>query len=230
VQGNRQRWAWTVTARREVARRETLWEDDKSRQENGFDIARPEPPRGFPEIDKLDFALTPNEAAYLRERLKHGSVDGGGEGLRFNAFPTFLAHGRRINAGAAWEHPRFARLPEAARDLLELAAAFSSVMHGATMLYNLRVSELMLDEGGKTEVRDRHAKALADWRGVVPPDQIDLVLRRIDDLPNWVASPATPSMRASSSSCANGRQCARTNRTSRRRRRRWRSSASGRSA
>ena len=184
LQGNRARWAWTVAARRENARHETRWEDQSLGPEHGFDPSRPDPPEGFPDVDGLDFTLTSDEAGYLREHLKRNSVDRGGEGLRYNAFPTFLSRRRRVKANAPWDHPLAAKLPAPARDLLRLAAAFSNVMLGATLLYNLRVADLMIPEGGDARVRDTHARALAVWRAALPVADVDLVLARIDELPS----------------------------------------------
>jgi hypothetical protein len=87
VQCNRQRWAWTVTVRWDASR-ETLWGDDKGGQEKRVRRRAAQSAQGLPGNRKALLSLTLNEAAYLRERLTHGSVDGGGEGLRFNASPT----------------------------------------------------------------------------------------------------------------------------------------------
>lgn len=183
IRGNRAQWAWTVAARRESTRHEATWEDGAIVHESGFDHSRPAPPKGFPEINSLDFELSPDEATYLRERLKRSSVDLGGAALRFNAFPTFLASRAKVTAEAAWDHPRASRLPQPARDLLGLAAAFSNLMDGATTLYNFRVAELMVGDGGDHRIRDRHARALAEWRNILPISEAELVLARLADLP-----------------------------------------------
>ena len=183
VDGNRARWAWTIAARRENAKREITWEEQDRGQEHGFDPARPDPPKGFPEFDNLDFALTSEEASYLREHLKRSSVDRGGEGLCYNTFPTFLTQRRLVKVSTPWDHPLAARLPGPARELLRLAAAFSNVMQGATLVYNLRVADLMVPEGGDARIRDGHARALAEWRAALPVADVDLVLARIDELP-----------------------------------------------
>jgi hypothetical protein len=64
-----------------------------------------------------------------------------------------------------------------------LGAAFSRLMHGAVILYNVRIAELMLADGGKLNVRDLHVAEFVKWRDLLAPADVDLVTRRIGELP-----------------------------------------------
>jgi uncharacterized protein DUF6361 len=75
------------------------------------------------------------------------------------------------------------QLRPAARDLLMLGAAFSRLMHGAVILYNVRVAELMVADGHELDVRNQHIAAFVKWRDRLAPADVDLVTRRIGELP-----------------------------------------------
>lgn len=181
--GNRRRWARQISAARESARRATPSEDGGSGPEIGFDMARPDPPPGFPARMGLNFVLDTAEAIFLRNRLRNACVDPTGRGHEYNLFGPFSAHRRKTLASDAWDHPRVSLLRPAARDLLMLGAAFSRLMHGAVILYNVCIAELMLTDGGKLDVRDRHIAAFVKWQDQLWPADVDLVRRRIDELP-----------------------------------------------
>jgi Family of unknown function (DUF6361) len=182
--GSRLRWARQISTAREIAREATLSEDGSgSAPEIGFDMARPGPPADFPLTEGLSFTLDGDEAIFLRTRLRNACVDPTGRGHEYNLFGPFSAYRRKTLAREAWDHPRVSLLRPAARDLLTLGAAFSRLMHGAIILYNVRVAELMLADGGKLDVRDRHVADFVKWRDQLAPADVDLVTRRIGDLP-----------------------------------------------
>lgn len=184
ARGSRLRWARQIVAARESARQAAPSEDGgSSGPDIGFDMARPLPPAGFPSNEGLNFALHTDEATFLRNRLRNACVDPVGRGHEYNLFGPFSAYRRKTLASDAWDHPRVSQLRPAARDLLMLGAAFSRLMHGAVILYNVRVAELMLPEGGKLDVHERHVAALATWRDRLSPADVDLVIRRIGELP-----------------------------------------------
>ncbi|MGN6819518.1 MAG: DUF6361 family protein [Sphingomonas sp.] len=182
IPGNRWRWARVVASRRDRARLEARWEGEDVTDSYGFDRDRPCPPPGFPEVDRLDFSLTSKEAEYLRTHLSKACVDRDGVGLPYNAFPTFLAYRRKVDTDSAWNHPRASRLPEKARELLKLAAAFSRTMYGATLLYNLRVAELKIDDGEPAGTRKPYAGALLDWQKGFLRADAEIVLEQLPRL------------------------------------------------
>jgi hypothetical protein len=184
VHGNRLRWARQISAAREGARLATISEDvDGSGAETGFDRARPDPPAGFPLKTGLTFILDVDEATFLRRRLRNACIDPTGRGHEYNLFGPFSSYLHKTSASDAWDHPLVSNLRTSARDLLTLGAAFSRLMRGAVIVYNLRVAELMLSDGGKLGVRDRHVSDFGKWKDQLAPADTDLVIRRIDELP-----------------------------------------------
>ncbi|MBF5089070.1 hypothetical protein F1640_03275 [Novosphingobium sp. NBM11] len=182
--GSRLRWARQIASSRERVKQAAPSEDGGgSAFDIGFDMVRPPPPAGFPSIEGLNFGLDTDEAAFLRNRLRNACVDPVGRGHEYNLFGPFSAYRRKTSASDAWDHPRVSRLRPAARDLLMLGAAFSRLMHGAVILYNIRVAELMLPEGGRLDVRDAHVASFTTWRDRLSPADVDLVIRRIGELP-----------------------------------------------
>jgi hypothetical protein len=120
---------------------------------------------------------------FLRNWLKNACVDPAGRGYEYNLFGPFSVDRRKTSAGDAWDHPRVAQLRPATRDLLMLGGAFSRLMYGAVILYNVRVAGLMVADGNKLDVRDRHVVAFHTWQDRLSPADVDLVARRIEELP-----------------------------------------------
>ena len=93
------------------------------------------PPRPKDILEKVCFGLTADEAQFIIDRLvaqKPGSL------------LAFLARsgGEAVDCVNIREHPNFADFPKDARILVGHGEVFSSVMHGASLLYNLLLSEL----------------------------------------------------------------------------------------
>lgn len=124
----------------------------------------PEAPDGFPA--SASFALRRTEAEYLRERLLACQS---GKLLAFLLDQTEVP----TQCDFAWEHPQRERFPEKNRIELEHARRFSLVMHGAALVYNLMLSELLKDEEKIERYRadflawsneiDANRDALAGW-------------------------------------------------------------------
>ncbi|MCB1273307.1 MAG: hypothetical protein KDB25_02785 [Leucobacter sp.] len=93
----------------------------------------PGPPPGFPHEIPGGFTMTPDEAAWLRDRI-------------LNEAPgTLLAH-LAVNPPSdtsdyAWLDEAALRVTGGARALLDHAQAFSAVLHGAQLLYNYLLAE-----------------------------------------------------------------------------------------
>lgn len=183
IAGTRDRWARQISLDRIASASDPWAERAAAPSPSGFDHGRPAPPEGFPACEGLNFRLEPEEVDYLRHRLSEASVDPEGHGREYSLFGVFLDYRSETTAATAWQHPRVGRLREPARGLLALAAALSHVMHGATHLYNARVAELALKDGGRQETRDRHAGLLREWLRKLDSRDVDLVLERIGELP-----------------------------------------------
>jgi hypothetical protein len=126
----------------------------------------PAPPDDFP--DSADFQLTREEAQFLLDCWQCSHPD---------SFLTFLArHCAPAEVEFPWEHPEQANFRPDHQELLDHARRFSQIMHGAALLYNLRLSELRQWEEKIAEYRAR----LQQWRA--EPDFQDLGQWSVDRL------------------------------------------------
>ena len=112
----------------------------------------PPPPDGFPEV--ASFALTDDEARFLRERVVLTHPD------------SYLAHILQTNEGVdaysatyPWNHPTAHTAPTAVRDWLHDAHLFSLVHQGAVLLYNLMLARKLDNEDNI----DEFSAGLATW-------------------------------------------------------------------
>lgn len=129
----------------------------------------PAAPASFPA--KAAFTLTGSEAGYLK-----GSVL---ENHRASLFAFILDRDYEdADAPFAWEHPAAQHLPAGLRRELDHARAFSEVMHGATVLYNLYLGEL---EPHRTKVIENCAALLDAWVGELSRRRAELAAWDRDD-------------------------------------------------
>lgn len=99
----------------------------------------PSPPAGFPKSIPDGFALRPDEAGWLRDRILDEA-----SGTLF----AHLAVWRPADASRApWADPAAIGVGGDAQQLLSDARAFSALMHGAQLLYNLLLAEEYQDAG-----------------------------------------------------------------------------------
>lgn len=110
----------------------------------------PSPSVGFPESASM--SLRPDEAEYLQERVLTSCTG------------TLLAH--LISRPASWKPVDFAwefqdtgQLPSSLQYSLRHAQAFSEVMHGAAILYNLMLARA----AGSDEWLEVHEEAFVEW-------------------------------------------------------------------
>lgn len=110
-------------------------------------------PQAPPELFTLSsFALTEQEAEYLKERILSRIP---GTMLAF-----LIDRGRRTDdTGFPWEHPQFGDFPGAVRDQLYHAQNFSEAIHGAPLLYNRMLAEAQAHD----ELADWYRTRLDDW-------------------------------------------------------------------
>jgi Family of unknown function (DUF6361) len=116
----------------------------------------PAAPEGFPK-EATGFGLSADEAEYLRERVMTGHAS--------SLLAKALQRRQTIQAeeifpwDVEWDLAPGSELNKA----LEHARDFSEVMHGASLLYNLMLSEKKGVEGRISEYEER----LSEWRGMV---------------------------------------------------------------
>ena len=109
----------------------------------------PDPPEDL--LERATFHLTADEAEFLVDCLV---------ATHPTALLTLLAReGDDAECDFIWMHPHFSSFPDSARRLVRHGEMFSGLMHGASLLYNLALSELRQREEWIEVYRGR----LADW-------------------------------------------------------------------
>jgi hypothetical protein len=131
---------------------------DHVNDDHGADLSQATPwhprlPKAPPNLLRVTtFGLTEEEASFIVDRLVDSNPD---------SLLTFLASCKgRLEAKEIWTHPYLAEFPSAARRIVAHAEVFSKIMHGASLLYNLMLSEL---RGNAEWVADYEGQ-LARWR------------------------------------------------------------------
>jgi hypothetical protein len=132
----------------------------------------------------VTFAMVPDEAAYVRERIM-GATEG-------SLYCWFLRNDvDPAGVDYPWEHPGRAEYPEEMRTLLHHAERFHHLVYGATLSYNLEVSRVAgrddLIEGVETERGKRigYRDLLRQWdedmahRGVLEGWDVEAFLRLV---------------------------------------------------
>lgn len=121
----------------------------------------PTAPDDFP--GAAAFHLTGPEAEYLQERiLTH---------VPRTLLAWLVDRGRQVEPiGFPWQHPKWADFPDRIREQLVHARNFSEAIYGASLLYNLLLSELTKREDWIEDYRVR----LAEWAQTVQDRQAEL--------------------------------------------------------
>ena len=135
----------------------------------------PAAPEGFPKSIPGGFTLTPSEAAWLRDRILA------------HAPGTLLAHltvdPPSLESPAPWADPAALSVEGDARAVLDDARAFSALMHGAQLLYNLLLAE-QYEDAGFDRLADPAARfrdQLTQWSEDLPT-MVDLTTWNLDAL------------------------------------------------
>ena len=151
----------------------------------------PAAPGDFFSFTHCDFALTPDEASWLAERIAEAVPD--------TMLQFLVTKGTRPSASAryVWEEPQADAATERVRDALEEARRFAVAMHGAALLYNVLLAERAEELGlaGYEGHRDNFAARLDDWNSEVEASDIggwnlDQLWALVADQGRPVAAPA----------------------------------------
>ena len=128
-------------------------EDDYSadrRQGTPWHPRLPEAPTDFLQVATFD--LRDEEAAFIVDRLVDSNPD---------SLLAFLAsRDGRVDSDEIWTHPHVADFPSAARHIVAHAEIFSEAMFGASLLYNLMLSQ----QRGNAKWVGHYEDQLARWR------------------------------------------------------------------
>lgn len=109
----------------------------------------PHPPPTFP--DSASFVLRADDAAFLRDQILTSCTG--------SLLAWLVQYPSDMDCAYPWLKPDIAEAPEPVCALLEHARRFSLVMHGASLLYNLQLAELI-----KRDDRvDEYRAVLAAW-------------------------------------------------------------------
>lgn len=159
---------------RRAARRKS--DDDEWVDEVGMGTWHPKLPPAPPMFPgSASFVLRAEDAAFLRDRILTSCTG--------SLLAWLVQHPDDIDSAFPWLKPDIALAPSPIRTLLEHARRFSSVMHGASLLYNLQLAELRQQDDWVEEYR----AALAGWANdVVWPELREW---RLDEF--FVAAQAT---------------------------------------
>jgi hypothetical protein len=137
--------------------REVLRDDDGDRVDTSGSQAwhpyLPPPPSDFPDV--ASFTLLADEARYLQERI---ALSAPASLLAF-----LVRQGRTLEGDSPWAHPQFAEFPLPVREALEHARLLAETTQGASLLYNLMLSEELAAGDLRDERVEHYRSRLVRW-------------------------------------------------------------------
>lgn len=130
-----------------------LYEDEQTAawHDGAFHPTLPAVPQGFPAEVTDGFKLTPSEAAWLRDRMLASSPD--------TMLEYALLHRPDQDSDVPWTDTVLSAADGERRLVLDDARRFSTLMNGASLVYNLLLAEAYEGEGF-----DRVANPVDDYR------------------------------------------------------------------
>jgi hypothetical protein len=122
---------------------------------SSWDPQLPEAPEDF--LERAEFALREEEAHYLQQRLMS---------LRPRSLLAHLVSQTRPEEKLdfIWNHPEAEGFPPRLRDQVEHARAFSELMHGAALLYNAMIAQLLPN---REDLATYYQKRFSDWAHLI---------------------------------------------------------------
>jgi len=118
----------------------------------------PAPPDTFPA--KVDFALSLEEAEFIRDRIQVSCSQ---------SLLSFLSlHCEPADTRAPWEHPDYGHFSQEHKELLTHARLFSETLHGAALSYNIQLAQLR----GLDDRVSEHQASFDDWVKNFPLDEV----------------------------------------------------------
>lgn len=118
----------------------------------------PSPPEDFP--SKLNFALSREEAEFIRDRIQVECPD--------SLLSFLVLHGDPADSQAPWDHPDYGRFSDQHKELLSNARLFSEVMHGAALSYNIQLARLR----NREDLVAEHQASFDAWIAHLPLEEI----------------------------------------------------------
>jgi hypothetical protein len=124
--------------------------EDEVEVRSAWHAGLPLRPDDFPQPTGL--TLSSMEAAYLQDRIRHRFPD--------SVLAWLIERGTPSSVRFAWLHPEFASLSPEQQVQVGHAEAFSNVMRGAQLLYNLMLSEAL---GSQDDLVEFYQQELTAW-------------------------------------------------------------------
>lgn len=127
----------------------------------------PTAPTGFPDEVPGGFALTAEEASWLRDRILEHAPN--------TLLAHLVQHPAEHDSRAPWHDAAAAVSPAQAAKVVRHAQHFATILHGAQLLYNL----LLAEEANHPDLGDDYRSRLAQWADELAPGYEHW---RLDDL------------------------------------------------
>lgn len=153
-------------ARTEISEREyqeknqgDMGDTSVNKSSQSWHSSLPAPPPNFP--DEATFALTRQEASFLRDRIQCS--------CKGSLLAWLTLHSEPASVSAPWEHPDYAKFPDDLKELLTHAQLFSYTMHGAALLYNYLLAKERADNG----LQSQHHDSFVAWFTALPRQDLE---------------------------------------------------------
>ena len=117
----------------------------------------PAAPKGFPEEVPGGFALTADEASWLRDRILEHAPG--------TLLAHLMQHPPEVDSRAPWHDAVAVSAPARAAAVVRHARHFATILHGAQLLYNL----LLAEGAGHPDLHDDYRDRLARWAEDLAP-------------------------------------------------------------
>ncbi|MBB1032615.1 hypothetical protein G6027_17400 [Dietzia sp. SLG310A2-38A2] len=127
----------------------------------------PGAPEGFPGSVPSGFTLTREEAEWLRERMLTAAPG--------TLLEHYIHHSPTAGSEFAWDDPAVTAISSELETSVGHARAFSAVIHGAQLLYNLMLAEQYRDAGhsGQEGLSEHYRGEMGIWAENLP-NEVDL--------------------------------------------------------
>jgi hypothetical protein len=149
------------TRRKDDARHAEDSEDAVGTSINTWNASLPPPPPEFPE--GATFALTRDEAQFIQDRIMVTQPE--------SLLAALVRDPQPVEAAHPWAHPQFATFSLRHQALLTQARNFSMAVHGAAVLYNLMLAEMIHREDPSEDKRtfangliEKHRETFTQWQ------------------------------------------------------------------
>ena len=159
--GSQEMYVAAVPSLRRHRRRMGSEDDARAMEEHAQNMWHPGlPPAPDDFLEVTSFGLTGSEAGFLVDRLVDSHPD--------SLLTYLVTSGRDADCEFAWLHPDQSNFPTTSRRLVDHANVFSAIMHSASLIYNLMLSELREED----DWIEHYRNLLSEWSGALDQDAV----------------------------------------------------------